>query len=1309
MGQSIQHDRYPKFVADQVLTEKSLNQMFGYLEEQQRLTRTTLIGIGVMCGMEVSVNASRTALTISQGVGVTSKGYLVPFPETTYTFYNDEFSAEQEFMYPPFINAITKKQKFPLYLLHNNGAAEIKKPITASFLEDKVVVVFVELLKVDNKNCDPDSCDDKGCTVEVTHRPLLVDRENLNELIFSGANKKPFLHESSCIEWPEVKIPRYNVPSTLLLSSQEVLKNFLKILDRDFIFDLEKVLTAAYGSLGYYIKDEFPNNPFLGLRNNFKFLFDGSITAQQLLHIQYYYDFFSDLIYAYEELRKMCNECLTLCCPNQDLFPRHLILGNAISSEDEFRHHWIQSPAFSCNCCSEGKIKFLLKKIALLIKKLEIPFSSFTEDRRIVKVTPSSYGDIALSDKAIPYYYDIVNGPDELYNHWNFKKTRLKKGDTNLSYDANKYGANKYIKDPLNYDIEPHNFFRVEGHLGMNWKSALAQVNKVKNEKRLPIDVVALNGDVFELFRSLLSNKNSLSEIISGNKDIIDELICYFADIESQYDAHAAELRCTILKVMVYFYNLPVVAGSPVTETNNFPESDMVRKKFPNYKTKTNTYGEAFDKFYAPLKNADYITPLAFSTTVGFAGIPVAANNQIFLLNPVYVMYYLEKIHEALADGLVDLKINVLTQRLEDASNVAAYMLLLVDNLSGSDNNIELPSLWEESLAAVTWICKADVFNVLYRNFLFNYALFITNQTFAMYAFRNSGVQHKAGVTTGGTFILVYNDKREIRTSTITGTITDVTGASLPGANIIVKGTTQGTTSDFDGNYSITVSDPDTAVLVVSYVGYQTKEEQVKGRSNVNITLTGSSTIVAIGNFATAEDTSRAATDATSRDFREFVRAKAHKRAANTSNPISEVRNSKSVKGLEFNRVFKEFESFQKSDRLTSDELKSLVNQFPDGTVIADFFVPNMCKASCMPMNFMVIGGETEPDPTEIRLEMKYDEYCENDDVFYDITTEPEGGVLKVDGTVINENRFRPIDYKPGNNSIKEITITYEINGDSKSITVKVYHVPELRTGIKTIDREKRIVEFENDTLFAEKYAWDFGNGKTSEEKDPGPIEYGNLLTATAKLTAYNGPCQESQSIPIDFATDVVLTETRLCTPIDEIAAKFKILDKNSTDEFKSGEQYIALKTIFIDKFSSIQTLPQKEQFKLLTGQIPVSTILEIIKSLNSIITSDSKQRRPALLLYEILLKLTLFYACCQKGDVNKAKVKTEKVLGMMIRQINSWRNSVKFTNPEKKILDSMKKITTGELTKASSETPNKVIYIQLLKKLDDVLTQLIS
>lgn len=70
----------------------------------------------------------------------------------------------------------------------------------------------------------------------------------------------------------------------------------------------------------------------------------------------------------------------------------------------------------------------------------------------------------------------------------------------------------------------------------------------------------------------------------------------------------------------------------------------------------------------------------------------------------------------------------------------------------------------------------------------------------------------------------------------VTGLITDNTGASLPGANILEKGSTNGTQTDFDGNYSITVSNQN-AVLVISYIGFATKEVEVNGQSTVNITL----------------------------------------------------------------------------------------------------------------------------------------------------------------------------------------------------------------------------------------------------------------------------------------------------------------------------------------------------------------------------------------------------------------------------------------------------------------------------------------
>ena len=71
---------------------------------------------------------------------------------------------------------------------------------------------------------------------------------------------------------------------------------------------------------------------------------------------------------------------------------------------------------------------------------------------------------------------------------------------------------------------------------------------------------------------------------------------------------------------------------------------------------------------------------------------------------------------------------------------------------------------------------------------------------------------------------------------TVSGTVTSATGESMPGVNIIQKGTTNGTTTDVDGKYSLVVSEGD-AVLVFSFIGYTTQEVAVNGRSVVDVAL----------------------------------------------------------------------------------------------------------------------------------------------------------------------------------------------------------------------------------------------------------------------------------------------------------------------------------------------------------------------------------------------------------------------------------------------------------------------------------------
>lgn len=73
--------------------------------------------------------------------------------------------------------------------------------------------------------------------------------------------------------------------------------------------------------------------------------------------------------------------------------------------------------------------------------------------------------------------------------------------------------------------------------------------------------------------------------------------------------------------------------------------------------------------------------------------------------------------------------------------------------------------------------------------------------------------------------------------TTITGTVTDSNSViPLAGANIIEKGTSNGVSTDFDGNYSINISDQ-SAILVVSFVGYTNEEIAVNNQSTINVAL----------------------------------------------------------------------------------------------------------------------------------------------------------------------------------------------------------------------------------------------------------------------------------------------------------------------------------------------------------------------------------------------------------------------------------------------------------------------------------------
>jgi TonB-linked SusC/RagA family outer membrane protein len=94
--------------------------------------------------------------------------------------------------------------------------------------------------------------------------------------------------------------------------------------------------------------------------------------------------------------------------------------------------------------------------------------------------------------------------------------------------------------------------------------------------------------------------------------------------------------------------------------------------------------------------------------------------------------------------------------------------------------------------------------------------------------------------------------KREVmqQQRSVSGKVTDSGGQPLPGVTVVVKGTTQGTVTDADGNYSLT-NIPEDATLVFSFVGMRTQEVEVGSQTVINATMVeetiGLEEVVAVG------------------------------------------------------------------------------------------------------------------------------------------------------------------------------------------------------------------------------------------------------------------------------------------------------------------------------------------------------------------------------------------------------------------------------------------------------------------------------
>jgi len=85
--------------------------------------------------------------------------------------------------------------------------------------------------------------------------------------------------------------------------------------------------------------------------------------------------------------------------------------------------------------------------------------------------------------------------------------------------------------------------------------------------------------------------------------------------------------------------------------------------------------------------------------------------------------------------------------------------------------------------------------------------------------------------------VLVLSANALFAQKTVFGMVTDAKGQPVVGANVVVKNSTIGTTTDLEGSYTL-LNVPDSAKIVISNVGFVSKEIKTLGKTNINAKLT---------------------------------------------------------------------------------------------------------------------------------------------------------------------------------------------------------------------------------------------------------------------------------------------------------------------------------------------------------------------------------------------------------------------------------------------------------------------------------------
>jgi hypothetical protein len=560
-----------------------------------------LTGHGIVCGLTVHVNAN-CDIEIESGTAISKKGTLIKIDKKTFSAYlNVPSMAVQQYFSHDFkdkkkgdraVLELTTATKYDPKIMDSLKQQSPKDLPTRDVLTDKIMVVLLNEDKPTEQYfilVNPTLLLEKGDPA-ILKKVKELSKAEITETrtgIFKRPQKTMASYSNEVIEmalYPfleldEVYLPRFGYKKLAIIDAGKPFGTdnfqnpFIKITKFQHIFDeykaiideviplfvaaLEKLHTIYGSQLSH--KGELYWSKYRDIlqRKWQVFLEEG----EHLYYVQYFYDWLSDMIKAYDELREKLSAFAAKCFCTAELDkikknPYFIVqLGPVLGGRTNytpsvFRDYFAQTLAHGNNAEQWNEICFLHWRLMMMIWTFDLPqlkldekvlvkggyivpateFQDSTnyfektdanQDKKIdledlpLKFTPSQTPDTLLGEQAIPYYYPLdADSPYSVHRYWNYRLAQMKRIQHIRSYNAiddkDSYTfikENKYHKDsqfPLAFNLLNYPFFRAEGHIGKVLAVVEETINGVKN----------FNADVFR-WQELIEKYNLTLQVIA--------------------------------------------------------------------------------------------------------------------------------------------------------------------------------------------------------------------------------------------------------------------------------------------------------------------------------------------------------------------------------------------------------------------------------------------------------------------------------------------------------------------------------------------------------------------------------------------------------------------------------------------------------------------------------------------------------------------------------------------------------------------------------------------------------------------------